>query len=189
MRALNTALVLLADHELAVSTLAVRLAASGRAHPAACVHTGLGAMDGALHGGGSRRVHDLFSRCRTPADAPRVLGDILRDGERVPGLGHSIYRTEDPRVAPILDAVRASAIDRRRLAVVEAVLDAAGEVLSLVRNVELATAALTWTSHMPRDAGELIFATARTAGWLAHALEEYGEHPMRLRGRALYTGV
>jgi citrate synthase len=188
VRALNTALVQLADHELAVSTLAVRLAASGRAHPAACVHTGLGAMDGALHGGSSRRVHDLFSRCRTPADAPRVIGDILREGERVPGLGHAIYRTEDPRVAPILDAVRTSAVDRRRLAVVDAVLAAAGEVLPLVRNVELATAALTWTSHMPRDAGELLFATARSAGWLAHALEEYGEHPMRLRGRALYVG-
>ncbi len=117
-----------------------------------------------------------------------MIGDILRDGERIPGLGHAIYRTEDPRVGPILDAVRASAIDRRRLAVVEAVLEAAGEVLPLVRNVELATAALTWTSHMPRDAGELLFATARTAGWLAHALEEYGEHPMRLRGRALYVG-
>ncbi len=117
-----------------------------------------------------------------------MIGDILRDGERVPGLGHVVYRGDDPRVEPMLAAVRASAGDRRRLEVVESVLDAAGRILPLARNVELAVAALTFTSHMPRDAGELIFATARTAGWLAHTLEEYSEPPMRLRGRALYVG-
>ena len=55
-------------------------------------------------------------------------------------------------------------------------------------NVELALAALEFTAHMPRDGGDLVFALARTAGWLAHAVEEYGEPPLRFRGRAVYVG-
>jgi citrate synthase len=188
VRALNAALVLLADHELALSTMAARVAASGRAHPYACVSAGLGALEGFLHGGASRRVHELLSRCERPGDAPRVIGDILRDGLRVPGFGHVVYRDVDPRVEPLLRAVRAAGGDRRRLEIVDAVLAAAGDKVPAVVNVELAVAALTFTSHMARDSGELVFAVARTAGWLAHAIEEYEEHPMRLRGRAIYVG-
>jgi citrate synthase len=188
VRALNAALVVLADHELALSTMAARVAASGRAHPYACVSAGLGALEGYLHGGASRRVHELLTRCQRPADAPRVIGDILRDGMRVPGFGHVVYRDVDPRVEPLLRAVRTAGGDRRRLEILDAVLAAGGDKVPAVVNVELAVAALTYTSHMPRDSGELIFAVARTAGLLAHAIEEYEEHPMRLRGRAIYVG-
>jgi citrate synthase len=152
------------------------------------VGTGLGTLDGPLHGGASRRVHDVFGRCERPEDAPRVIGNLLLDGVPVPGFGHSVYRGPDPRVEPLLESVRTAPIDRRRLEVVDAVLAAAGEYVPVALNVELAVAVLVFTAHMTRDAGELIFATARTAGWLAHALEEYGEAPMRLRGRALYVG-
>jgi citrate synthase len=188
VRALNTALVLLADHELAVSTLAVRVAASGRVDPYACAATGLGAIEGLLHGASGRRTYELFERCERPRDAPRVVGELLREGRRMPGFGHVVYADDDPRVLPILDAVRAAAIDRRRLAIVDAVVEAASARTPVTANVELALAALAFTTHMPRDGGDLVFALARTAGWLAHALEEYGEPPLRFRGRAVYVG-
>jgi citrate synthase len=188
VRALNTALVLLADHELAVSTLAVRVAASGRVDPYACATTGLGAIEGLLHGASGRRTYELFERCERPRDAPRVVGELLRDGRRVPGFGHVVYVDDDPRVPPILDAVRAAAVDRRRLAVVDAVVEAASARTPVTANVELAVAALAFTAHMPSDGSDLVFALARTAGWLAHALEEYGEPPLRFRGRAVYVG-
>src|SRR6185437_11249655 len=104
--ALRAALVLLADHELAASTLAVRVAASVRADPYAVVGTGLGALGGALHGGASLGAEAMLAAARGPADAPRVVGDLLRRGERVPGFGHFVYRSGDPRATLLLALVK-----------------------------------------------------------------------------------
>ena len=117
LRALSAALVLVADQELAASTLTARVAASVRADPYAVVATGLGAVGGALHGGASLGAENLLSAAATPADVPRVIRDLLRRGERVPGFGHFVYRTGDPRAALLLDRVRAAAARDGRLAV------------------------------------------------------------------------
>src|SRR6202034_978849 len=122
MRALSAALVLLADHELAASTLAARVAASVRADPYAVVGTGLGAMSGALHGGASLGAEVMLLSARGPGDAPRVVGELLRRGERIPGLGHFVYQAGDPRAVLLLDLIRKAAPDSDRMAVAEAVL-------------------------------------------------------------------
>src|SRR6185437_4881429 len=106
MRALSAALVLLADHELAASTLAARAAASVRADPYAVVGTGLGAMSGALHGGASLGAETLMAAASGPEDVPRVVAELLRRGEKVPGFGHFVYRGGDPRAILVLDLVR-----------------------------------------------------------------------------------
>ena len=124
--ALRAALVLAADHELAASTLAARVAASVRADPYAVIGTGLGAMSGALHGGASLGAEVLLASASGPADAPRVVGELLRRGERIPGLGHFVYQTGDPRAVLLLDLIRAAAPESGRLAVAEAVLAEAG---------------------------------------------------------------
>ncbi len=183
IRALNAALILLADHELTVATTAVRAAASGRAHPYACVIAGLGAVDGALHGTVARRAHQLFMQCLRPDDAPRLIGDLLRDGARVPGFGHPVHRSGDPRVAPLLEIIQSARVDQRRLAVARAVIEASRARLAVAPNVELALAVLTYTTHMPAGAGDTIYALSSTAGWLAHTLEEYAEPPLRFSGR------
>ena len=121
-RALSAALVLLADHELAASTLAARAAASVRADPYAVVATGLGALGGALHGGASLGAEALLAAAAGPDDVPRVVGELLRRGERVPGFGHFVYRTGDPRAVLLLDLVRHAAPKSGQLAVAEAVL-------------------------------------------------------------------
>ena len=82
---LNVAMVLLADHELAASTLAARVAASMRADPYAVVATGLGAMGGALHGGAALGAELMLASAESPEEVPRVVGDLLRRGERLPG--------------------------------------------------------------------------------------------------------
>ena len=112
---------LLADHELAASTLAARVAASVRADPYAVVATGLGAMGGALHGGASLGVENLLTAVGTPAGVPAVIRDLLRRGERVPGFGHLVYRSGDPRAALLLELIRAAAPRSRGLAVADAV--------------------------------------------------------------------
>src|SRR5260370_38171503 len=107
--ALRSALVLLADHELAASTLAARVAASVRADPYAVVGAGLGAMSGALHGGASLGAEVMLESARGPDDVARVVGVLLRRGERIPGLGHFVYQTGDPRSVLLLDLIRAAA--------------------------------------------------------------------------------
>jgi citrate synthase len=188
MRALSAALVLLADHELAASTLAARVAASVRADPYAVVATGMGAMSGTLHGGASLGTEALLAAAAGPDDVPRVVGELLRRGERVPGFGHMVYRTGDPRATLLLDLVRRAAPKSRQLAVAEAVLAEVRRKSLPEPNIDFALAALARVAGMVRGSGEAIFAVARTAGWIAHALEAYAG-PGPLRPRAVYTGL
>jgi citrate synthase len=184
---LRAALVLLADHELAASTLAVRVAASVRADPYAAVGAGLGVVGGTLHGGESLAAETMLAEIGEAGQAARVVGERLRRGERLSGVGASLYRDRDGRAAYLLDRVRAAAPGHDRLAVAEAVLTEARARRLPEPGIDFALATLASVAGMTRGAGEAIFAVARTAGWLAHALEEYArETPMRLR--AVYTG-
>jgi citrate synthase len=185
---LNTGLVLAADHGLAASTLAARVAASVRADPCSVVATGLGTLSGPLHGAASAPVHRLFEEVAEPERAVAVLGDFLRRERLIPGFGHLIYRDWDPRARVLLDALRAADLDASRLAVVERVLDILLARASVHPNVDFVLGALTWTTGMAESAGETIFGVARSAGWIAHALEEYEEPPLRFRPRAHYVG-
>jgi citrate synthase len=187
LRATSAALVLLADHELAASTLAARAAASVRADPYAVVGTGLGAVSGALHGGASLGAETLLAAASGPGDVPRVVAELLRRGEKVPGFGHFVYRGGDPRATVLLDLVRRAAPKSGQLAVAEAVLAEVRQKSLPEPNVDFALATLAQVAGMVRGAGEAIFAVSRTAGWVAHALEAYSG-PGPLRPRAVYTG-
>ena len=188
LEALDAALVLLADHELAASTLAARVAASVRADPYAVVATGLGVLGGPLHGGASLAAAAMLAEAREPGDAVRVVGERLRRGERVAGLGHAVYRDGDRRADMLLNLIRAAAPGHPRLAVAEAVVAEAAHRRLPMPNIDFALATLGAVSGMIEGAGEAIFAVARTAGWLAHALEEY-DRRFPLRPRAVYTGT
>jgi citrate synthase len=164
VRALNIALVLLAEHELALSTLAVRVAASARATPPSCLLAGLGTLSGSLLGGAARIVHDQLL-AREPVTA---------------GFGHPVHRHGDPRATPLLEAVYAFATGHDR-----DLIENARRQAPAAPNSDLALGALTYAARMPAEAAMAIFATARTAGWIAHAAEEYAEPPLRFRGRAV----
>jgi len=187
IRVLNAALVLVADHELAASTLAARVAASMRADPYAVVATGLGAMGGALHGGAELGAELMLGSANSPADAPRVVGDLLRRGEKLPGFGHFVYQDGDPRANLLLRLISEFAPDSPQLAIARAVTDEAHRRALPEPNIEFALAVLARVAGMIRGSGEAIFATGRTAGWLAHALEEY-ERNIPIRPRSIYTG-
>ncbi|MER5635521.1 citrate synthase [Kitasatospora sp. NPDC002227] len=186
---LDRALVLLMDHELAVSTVAARVAASARANPYAVVSAGLGATDSPLHGAASSLAYRLLGEVLAGGALP-VVSDHLRTGRPVPGLGHPLYPEGDPRAAALLEAVArldGGAAVVRAVAEVEAAAGPAGHP-ALRANVDLALAALALTAGLSAEAGEVVFAVARTPGWLAHAVEEYREEPLRLRARGSYTG-
>jgi citrate synthase len=179
--------VLVADHELAASTLAARIAASVRANPYAVVGAALGVVSGALHGGASLGAEALLAEVARPDDAARVIGERLRRGERLPGFGHQVYAGEDPRAVALLELVRQAAAGSARLAAVEAVLDAVRQRRLPAANVDFALAALAHLGGMVHGAAEAIFAVGRVAGWLAHAFEEY-QRATPIRLRASYTG-
>jgi citrate synthase len=183
----DAALVLLADHELAASTVAARVAASVRADPYAVVSAGLATVSGTLHGGASLGIEALLAEIDRPADAAGVVGARLRRGERLRGFGHRLYPDGDPRAEALLAQLRGTAAGSPRLEVVEAVLDTTGRRGLPAPNVDFALAALAHITGMTRGAGEAIFAVARTAGWIAHALEEYARDTP-IRPRARYTG-
>ncbi|MFF9404629.1 citrate synthase [Streptomyces anandii] len=188
MRVLDTALALLADHDLAASTLAVRVAASARAHAYAAVSAGLGVIEGPLHGAASGLAHRLLLEVLDRGSAGPVIAEELRDGRRIPGLGHRLYTGEDPRArdlfALLADVPRAAPA----LAAARDVVATTARHAPLHANVDLALAVFTASAGMDATAGETIFAVARTAGWIAHALEEYGERPLRMRPSGQYVG-
>jgi citrate synthase len=179
VEAVSCALVLLADHELATSTLAVRVAASVRTSPAAAIATGLNVVAGPLHGAASRAAGELFADAAS-TDAAAEVRARLRDGRRLPGFGHSVYRRGDPRFAPMLDAVRRIPAPDERMRVVDRVIAEAGRAIGQPPNIDLALGALFHVADLPVDAP--IFAIARIAGWAAHYDEELDERPVRFRG-------
>ncbi|WP_431988603.1 citrate synthase [Streptomyces parvulus] len=188
LRALDTALSLLVDHDLAASTLAVRLAASARAHAYAAVSAGLGVIEGPLHGAAGGLAHRMLLEVLDQGSAAPVVAEELRAGRRVPGLGHRLYPGEDPRARALFTLLEDIPRAAPALAAARDVQATAARHTPLHANVDLALAVLTASSGMPSTAAETIFAVARTAGWIAHALEEYGERPLRMRPSGLYTG-
>lgn len=188
VKALNAAMVLLADHELAASTLAVRVAASTWADPYLLVGAGLAAAGGPLHAGASEKVRALVREVAGGSSAEAVIGMLLQDGQPIPGFGHSVYQGVDPRATVLLEAVHKGRPPT-------ALWRAANQVLEVVArhdgphpNVDFALGVLAEANDMVAGAGEAIFVIARCAGWIAHGLEEY-PHRLRYRIRAAYTGA
>jgi citrate synthase len=187
VRVLDAALILLADHELATSTLAARVAASTRADPYAVVLSGLGAVSGLLHGAAGHAPYQMLDDARTLGSPELAVARALGTHGRVPGMGHQLYDGPDPRAACLLGMLR-PLLGRRDRATVNDVITAASATAKTAPNIDMATAALAFTMQMSASATEAIFDIARTVGWIAHAIEEYGEAPLRFRARALYSG-
>lgn len=179
-------MVLLADHEMAAGTLAARVAASTRAGVHGVVAAGMGALGGPMHGGESRRCRRVLEGPGRFTAGPAVAMALETYG-RLPGFGQVLYPQGDPRAVVLLDMLRAAAGEHPGMVAVDQLIAAAARRRLPPPNVDLALAALGLVADMPPDAGEAVFATARIAGWLAHALEEYDERPLRFRPRAVYV--
>jgi citrate synthase len=182
--ALNAALVLLADHELASSTVAARVAASVRADPFSVVLGGLGSIAGPLHAGASGLVHRMIEDA-VAGDPGKALASALETHRHLPGFGHQLYPDGDPRATVLLDMIEAATPAARSLRAAHALTEAAYRHSRTKPNIDFALGAFSATAHMPATAGETIFTIARTAGWIAHAIEEYTEPPLRFRARAI----
>jgi citrate synthase len=183
---IRTALVLCADHELNVSAFTARCAASAGASPYDAVSAAMAALKGSRHGGETRRVSALFAEAETPRRARNVLANRLRRGERLPGFGHPLYPAGDPRAALLMRLAEASG-NRKEWSGVRALSRAARELLHEAPNLDFGLVALARTYGLPEHAPLVLFALGRTAGWIAHAIEQYASGEL-IRPRANYTG-
>ncbi len=185
VRAVDAALVILADHELATSTMAVRVAASTRADIYDALLAGLCTLAGPLHGGASELAHALLVQAQRTGVGP-ALDTTLRWQGSLPGFGHSLYIQGDPRFDVLMSRFDELASTEQRQ-IVHSLVELAEAHAVPGPNVDLALAALTWAAGLPADTGQTIFSVARLAGWTAHYMEELGERPLRFRARAVYA--
>ena len=187
LHALDAALVLLADHELAASTFAARVAASAWADPYGVVLTGLGPLGGALHGAASTDVERLLAEAAGPSGPARALGERLAAERDPAGFGHRVYRDRDPRADHLLGLVAGCARDASAAGAVADVVGLARDRGLPAPNADLALAGLTTSLGLRPGSAATIFALARVVGLVAHGLEEY-RHRLRFRPRATYVG-
>jgi citrate synthase len=173
--AIRRALVLLADHELNASTFAARVTASTGASLAAAVLTGLAALSGPRHGGMAGRVETFADEA-----ARRGWRKALPAGEPPPGFGHALYPDGDPRAVALLGAID---VPPGLIALRHEIEAATGQRA----NVDFALVAMRQSLGLPAEAPFALFALARTAGWLAHAIEQTATGAL-IRPRARYVG-
>jgi len=189
-RALDLALVLLADHELNASSFSARVAASTDAHLPACMCAALATLSGPRHGGACERVEALLDEAATLGRPASVLEKRARRGDLVPGFGHPLYPQGDPRgqllLAHAAELAERSARAKQRLQPAFALARAMRQQ-GLPATVDFGLVALTRALELPAGAAALLFALGRSAGWLAHVLEQRSS-PAVLRPRARYIG-
>ena len=185
--AIRTAIVLCADHELNASAFTARTTAAAGSTLYGAVMAGLAALQGSRHGGISRRTENLLRDLSATDDPAEGVRQRLRDQEPMPGFSHWLYPNGDPRAKKLMQFMAAhrgdSAAFHRAATVIDTMKTAAG----IKPNVDLALAALGETFDLPRGAALSLFALGRTAGLIAHAIEQQ-MRPGLIRPRARYTG-
>ncbi|MFL5136250.1 MAG: citrate/2-methylcitrate synthase, partial [Microvirga sp.] len=156
-----------------------RVVASTQAGILSSVVAGLCALKGPLHGGAPGPVLDMLDAIGSLENADAWLDAAMARGERLMGFGHRIYRVRDPRADVLKAAVGGLKGKDNRIAFAEAVEATALKVLErrkpgrrLDTNVEFYTAVLLDALGIPREGFTPLFAAGRTAGWVAHAIEQ-----------------
>lgn len=183
-RAIEVAMICCADHELPASTFAARIAAAADADLPACLLAALATFCGPAHGTHSRQIWALLDS--SPDTPARLVAARMRANQALPGCGHQMYANGDPRFAPLWELACTVARKPAPFARVEAYMHAISRYT--LPNVDLGLVALATAYGLPRDAPETMFAVGRTAGWIAHILEQRSQ-PGLLRPRARYTGM
>jgi citrate synthase len=184
--ALRAALILCADHELNVSAFTARSIASAGATPYEVVTGALAAFRGHRHGGASEQVEALFREAEHTRRCHKILADRLRLFEGLPGFGHRLYPEGDPRASLLISLARTQG----RSSVVETANGLTRTAQSLTGespNLDFGLVTLARSLDLPPGSAMALFALGRTVGWIAHAIEQYGDNQL-IRPRARYVG-
>jgi citrate synthase len=192
-RAFDVALILHADHELNASTFAARVAAATLTDIHSAIVAAIGTLKGPLHGGANADVMRMLLEIG-PGAAPEKAEDVVRAKlarkEKIPGFGHRVYHTEDPRATHLRQMSR----DLGQRAGQAVWFEMSQRIEALVKtekklnpNVDFYSASTYHALGIPVDLFTPIFAVSRISGWTAHVLEQYANNRL-IRPRAEYVG-
>lgn len=196
-RVLDAALVLHAEHGMNASTFAARVTAATMADLHAAITAASAALKGPLHGGANQDVMHLLLSCGDAEAAVRKVTQMLASGQKVPGFGHRVYRTFDPRahflrkmskqLGEAAGNTRWYEMSERLIPIMRDTPNAEGKPRNLNPNVDFFSASAYYTVGIPIDLFTPIFAIARVAGWSAHVMEQH-ENNRIIRPTDDYTG-
>ncbi|MEM8532422.1 MAG: citrate/2-methylcitrate synthase [Chloroflexota bacterium] len=192
-RAFEVYLVLTAEHGLNASTFAARVAIGSHADAYCAVVAAIGTLKGLWHGGANQKAMETFIDIGAPENAPAYINSLIAQGGRLMGVGHRIYKVEDPRVRHLRTQVEALGSDQDRW---QLVADAVRDIIAthpyftkrqLAPNVEFYSAPLLYELGLPLDLFTAAFAMSRSAGWIAHIREQLVDNRL-IRPKAAYNG-
>src|SRR6202522_2085520 len=190
-RALDIALILHADHELNASTFAARVTAATLSDMHSAITSAIGALKGPLHGGANEAVFRILEAIdREKADAVEYVRNLLAEKKKIPGFGHRVYHTEDPRATHL----RVMSRDLGRSSGQPQWYDMSEKIEKFVKaekklnaNVDFYSASTYHTLGIDEDLFTPIFAVSRISGWTAHVIEQLDDNRL-IRPRAEYLG-
>jgi citrate synthase len=189
-KAFDVALILHADHELNASTFAARVTAATLSDIYSAVTSGIGALKGPLHGGANEDVIKMLLEAGSESAALEHIHYRLANKIKIPGFGHRVYKTEDPRATHLRQlseelGKRTGHVDLYRTS--QKIERTMKETKGLNANVDFYSASAYYSLGIPIDLYTPIFAVSRMSGWTAHVLEQYRNNRL-IRPRAEYTG-
>jgi len=189
-RAFDVALTLHADHELNASTFAARVTAATLSDIYSAVTSAIGALKGLLHGGANEEVSKMLLEVGSSDKAVERVHDMFARKVKIPGFGHRVYRTEDPRATHlrVLSEELGKRTGHEELYLMSSRVEETvkGEK-KLNPNVDFYSASAYYSLGIPIDLFTPIFAVSRMSGWTAHVLEQYHNNRL-IRPRAEYKG-
>jgi citrate synthase len=189
-RMFDIALILHADHELNASTFTTRVVAGTLADMYGCVTAGIAALAGPLHGGANTAVMKMLIEIDDPAKIDSWLDDALANKRKIMGIGHAVYKTEDPRATWLRKFSKQMADKKGETKWYD--MSQRIEKLMLEKkgmhpNVDFYSASTYYLMGIPLDLYTPIFAVSRISGWTGHILEQYANNKL-IRPRAEYIG-
>jgi citrate synthase len=190
-RALDIALILHADHELNASTFAARVTAATLSDMHSAITSGIGALKGPLHGGANEAVFKILAEiAKAGADPVEHIKGMLAQKKKIPGFGHRVYHTEDPRATHLRQMSRELGESSGQTkwweysSKIEQFMKADRK---LNANVDFYSASTYYTLGIDLDLFTPIFAVSRISGWTAHVMEQLSDNRL-IRPRADYVG-
>jgi citrate synthase len=189
-RVFDVAMVLHADHELNASTFAARVTAATLSDIYSSVTSAIGALKGPLHGGANQDVINLLLELHDEDEAAGRVQDKLARKIKMPGFGHRVYRTEDPRATHlrVLSEELGKRTGHEKLyRMSRRMEETVKQTKNLNPNVDFYSASTYYSLGIPIDLFTPVFAVSRMSGWTAHILEQYKNNRL-IRPRAEYKG-
>jgi citrate synthase len=186
----DVALTLHADHELNASTFAARVTAATLSDIYSCVTSGIGALKGPLHGGANEEVIRMLLEVGSADKAVERVHEMFAKKIKIPGFGHRVYRTDDPRATHLRvmsEELGKSTGHEDLYLMSKRVEETVRGEKKLNPNVDFYSASTYYSLGIPIDLFTPIFAVSRMSGWTAHVLEQYHNNRL-IRPRAEYKG-